>query len=88
MDNTASDKALAEELQATRVRVADLEMQVEELSDRITNIASQLGKLTKVLKQVMAENYPGSSSTAVSTSESPAAEEPEPADDKGWGRSG
>ncbi|MCB1216551.1 hypothetical protein KDL44_04125 [bacterium] len=49
---------MAEELKATRVRVQDLELQVEDLSERISNIASQLGKLTKVVRQLMSGEYP------------------------------
>lgn len=53
MDNSASERELAEELIATKVRVQDLELQIEDLSDRIGNLVSQLGKLTKVVKQMM-----------------------------------
>ncbi|MCB1219813.1 MAG: hypothetical protein H7A35_09540 [Planctomycetales bacterium] len=53
MDYSSSESDLAEELKATRVRVQHLEMQVEELSQRIGNIVSQLGKLTKVVREVM-----------------------------------
>jgi hypothetical protein len=53
VDNSASERELAEELIATKVRVQDLEMQIEDLSDRIGNLVSQLGKLTKVVKQMM-----------------------------------
>ncbi|MCB1188367.1 hypothetical protein KDL29_14475 [bacterium] len=53
MDYSSSESDLAEELKATRVRVQHLEMQVEELSQRIGNLVSQLGKLTKVVREVM-----------------------------------
>ncbi|MEZ5338634.1 MAG: hypothetical protein R3F46_10240 [bacterium] len=61
---------MAEELKATRVRVQDLELQVEDLSERISNIASQLGKLTKVVRQLM------SGDGAVQNGSGPAVAEP------------
>ena len=72
MDYSASEQELAEELHATRARVQELEQQIEDLSERVGNVASQLGKLTKVVRQMMtngaaqpveaAENSPGSPS--------------------------
>ncbi len=56
MDNSASERELAEELQATQARVQDLESQITDLMQRIANISLQLGKLTRVVKHVMADN--------------------------------
>lgn len=87
MDNSASEHDLAEELKATRVRVQDLEMQIEDLSERISNIASQLGKLTKVVKNVMAEGFSqtapnGSAATVELNSANEAARQPAAEDEQ------
>ena len=79
MDYSASEQKLADELKATKVRVQDLELQIEDLSDRIGNIASQLGKLTKVIKQMMTNGVAQPAAAATDQYSSTSGEVPPPA---------